>query len=286
MENKLAIWIASTIKEACRGVENNLKDGTGEPAWAEPLVSFAKGDDPLWQQYKEVIDSQHWTPAEAFAQAYPQASGTGQDLTVVAWVLPQTMATRAANRRQDRFPAEQWARSRIYGEAFNNHLRRRLVETLQARGYAAVAPMLVPAWSYVTSEKYTVVSTWSERHAAYAAGLGTFGLCDGLITPRGKAVRVGSVVVRLEVPPSPRPYTDHHAYCLFFANGACRACIDRCPVGAISGEGHDKVRCKAHLNETEQYVWTEFGFEGYGCGLCQTGVPCEAGIPVSGRTPS
>ena len=23
----------------------------------------------------------------------------------------------------------------------------------------------------------------------------------------------------------------------------------------------------------------EYGFEGYGCGLCQTGVPCESGIP-------
>jgi hypothetical protein len=44
---------------------------------------------------------------------------------------------------------------------------------------------------------------------AYAAGLGTFGLCDGLITARGKAMRTGSVVARLEIDASPRPYDDH-----------------------------------------------------------------------------
>ena len=28
-----------------------------------------------------------------------------------------------------------------------------------------------------------------------------------------------------------------------------------------------------------KYVKEAFGFEGYGCGLCQTGVPCESGLP-------
>ena len=36
-----------------------------------------------------------------------------------------------------------------------------------------------------------------------------------------------------------------------------------------------------HLSEERFNVLREhFGFEGYGCGLCQTGVPCESGIPV------
>ena len=38
------------------------------------------------------------------------------------------------------------------------------------------------------SEKYAYASTWSERHAAYAAGLGTFGLSDGLITAAGQGM--------------------------------------------------------------------------------------------------
>jgi epoxyqueuosine reductase len=78
--------------------------------------------------------------------------------------------------------------------------------SLEQQGHAAVAPMLVPNWTIVKSERFSYASSWSERHAAHAAGLGTFGLCDGLITARGKAMRVGSVVARVSIEPTPRPY--------------------------------------------------------------------------------
>jgi len=53
--------------------------------------------------------------------------------------------------------------------------------------------MLVPNWAIVKSERFSYASSWSERHAPHAAGLGTFGLCDGLITAKGKAMRVSPV---------------------------------------------------------------------------------------------
>jgi epoxyqueuosine reductase QueG len=56
--------------------------------------------------------------------------------------------------------------------------------------------------------------------------------------------------------------------------------MTRCPVGAITETGHNKRKCRAHLSRTKKYVRTRFGFEGYGCGLCQTGVPCESGVPT------
>jgi epoxyqueuosine reductase QueG len=205
------------------------------------------------------------------------------DLTVISWVLPQTEATKADNRAQTVYPAERWARSRIFGEAFNNKLRDHVAEVLNEAGYRAVAPMRSPHWASRRSERYVFASTWSERHAAHASGLGTFGLCDGLITPAGKAMRVGSVVARIQIPPTPRPYTDHRAYCLFFSAGICGKCISRCPVGAISEAGHDKEKCRRHLNPTtSDYVKANYGFDGYGCGLCQTRVPCESKIPTEG----
>jgi len=155
------------------------------------------------------------------------------------------------------------------------------VAVLQKNGYPALAPALSDQWARKESEKYVFASTWSERHAAYAAGLGTFGLCDGLITPRGKAIRTGSVVARIKIAPTPRPYTDHHAYCLFYTQGICGECIDRCPVGALSQAGHDKIKCRNHIRPvTADYVKTHYGFDGYGCGLCQTKVPCESKIPT------
>jgi epoxyqueuosine reductase len=140
--------------------------------------------------------------------------------------------------------------------------------------------MLVSNWTIVNSNRFSYASSWSERHAAHAAGLGTFGLCDGLITAKGKAMRVGSVVARISIEPTPRPYSDHRAYCLYFDNGTCGKCIDRCPVRAITEAGHDKEKCRQHLARSREYVKKTYKFEGYGCGLCQVAVPCEAGIPV------
>ncbi len=150
---------------------------------------------------------------------------------------------------------------------------------LKEAGYDSVAPMISPLWKGVKSEKYGFASTWSERHAAYAAGLGTFGLSDALITPKGKAMRTGSLIIDAVITPTPRPYKDHNEYCLYLMDGTCGACIQRCPIGAISEKGHDKELCNKYVNMTKQYVPKHYGFDGYGCGLCQTGVPCESQIP-------
>ena len=191
--------------------------------------------------------------------------------------------TKADNQAQTVYPAERWARSRIFGEQFNSKLRQHVADALNEAGYEAIAPMLSPEWGGRTSDRYGYASTWSERHAAYACGLGTFGLSDGLITPLGKAMRVGSVVARIRIEPSPRPYDNHQAYCLFHAKGICGKCMQRCPAGAITAAGHDKVRCKAYIRqETMPFVKNRYGFEGKGCGLCQTGVPCASRIPSPG----
>jgi epoxyqueuosine reductase QueG len=284
MQNRVAIsadGITDLIREfIATSPLNRMRNQTEEAAWDDALVGFASGADPIWQQYKEYIGPFHWTPWEVFAQHCPQAPAGASELTVIVWVLPQREAVRKANRRAKRYPSEAWARIRVYGEEFNAALRRHVADGLNRAGHAAIAPMLVPNWTVVKSERFSYASSWSERHAAHAAGLGTFGLCDGLITAKGKAMRVGSVVARVSIEPTPRPYADHRAYCLFFANGTCGKCMDRCPARAITKAGHDKEKCRQHLVRSRKYVKTTYQFDGYGCGLCQVGVPCEAGIPV------
>jgi epoxyqueuosine reductase len=281
--NDPAKWVEQVIRKfITESPDNRLQGDFVEKAWDRALVGFSRGDDPLYLDYKEkYVGRFHWTPYEAFSLAFPDLGVEEGDLTVISWILPQTEATRADNRREKKYPAERWARSRIFGEAFNERIRRHLVESLAGQGVKAAAPALLPEWSRVASEQYVFASNWSERHAAYASGLGTFGLCDGLITSAGKAVRFGSVVALIRIPATLRPYTDHHAYCLFYSKGTCQKCADRCPVGAISSSGHDKLKCLAHLRPgTSEYVKANFGFDGFGCGLCQTGVPCENRNPV------
>ena len=284
MENNVDItadWIHGLIRDfIAASPHNTMRNKTEDPAWDDALVGFASGADPIWQQYKEYVGPFHWTPWEVFNQHCPRESAGAEELTVVSWVLPQREAVRTANRRAKRYPSEAWARIRVYGEEFNVALRRHVADGLKKAGHAAIAPMLVSNWTIVKSERFSYASCWSERHAAHAAGLGTFGLCDGLITAKGKAMRVGSVVARISLQPTPRPYSNHRAYCLFFANGTCGKCMDRCPARAITRTGHDKEKCRQHLARSREYVKKAYKFEGYGCGLCQVGVPCEAGIPV------
>jgi epoxyqueuosine reductase QueG len=276
-----AAWITDWLaRQVAESPDNRLDPGGEEPAWEAPLVGFAPGDDPLWRRCKEHIGEFFWLPEEAFALAVPKEPAPAAELAVISWVLPQTEATRRENREQKAYPSRRWAAAKARGEAFNNLLRRRLADTLKVQGVLAAAPLLLPEWGWRDSQRWVYASNWSERHAAHIAGLGTFGLCDGLITPKGKAVRAGSVVARLAVPPTPRPYGDHHAYCLFYSHGTCGKCIARCPVNALSEAGHHKRRCREHvLERCARRVERDYGFATDACGLCQTGVPCEDHIP-------
>lgn len=280
-KEELAEWIEEVIKRFIdESPENTLRDDRNERAWAEPLVGFSSGADPLYQFYKRDIGSFFLTPFEFFTDAFPSSNVEPDELTVISWVLPHTEATKSEHRRQTKFPTERWARARIYGEEVNDKLRAHLVKTLMEADIEAVASVLSPLFRTEVSERYGKASTWSERHAAYASGLGTFGLCDGLITRKGKAMRCGSAIAKIKVKPSDRPYDDRHSYCLFYSKGLCGKCIERCPAGAISNAGHDKKKCSDYVDKTREFVRKNYRFEGYGCGLCQTGVPCESRIPT------
>ena len=246
-----------------------------------PLVGFSSGADPLYNEYKSHIGSFYFSPLEFLEKSFPQKKFTAENITIISWIIPSTTATRKEQAEQDRYPSERWARTRDLGEKFNNAIRSHLLEQLHKTGIAAIAPLLSPLWTRSDEGPYAPCSNWSERHAAYAAGLGTFGLCDGLITPVGKAMRTGSVIAAVTIPPSNRPYDDHHAYCLHFTENICRKCIPRCPVDALSEEGHDKKRCMQYTeNAMHNYIKKKFGLETYACGLCQSWVPCTDKIPI------
>ncbi len=271
-------WVKGLVEGFIASPSNAFND-LCEPAWDTPLVGFSSGADKLYDFYKKDIGSFYLLPIEFFRNAHPSLDVKPEDLVIISWVLPHTKATKFDHRKETIMPSERWARARIMGEGVNNKLRSYLVETLGKAGYPAVAPMLSPLWRQTVSKKYLFASSWSERHTAYVAGLGTFGLSDGLITAKGKAHRVGSVIAKMSISPTPRPYHDHHEYCLFYTKGICGVCIKKCPAGAISASGHDKQKCSDYVDTTRAFVEEHYNFKGYGCGFCQVGIPCESRIP-------
>jgi epoxyqueuosine reductase len=258
-------------------VVNRLSPDDAEPAWGPPLLGVSSGADPLYEEIKREIGPFHWTPPEIFSRTFPGHAVPPGGLSVIVWVLPQTPATLCDQRKETTIPSRRWALNRRYGEEINDLIRMRLAAALTAAGHPAVAPVTSPFWRRVTSANCGEASTWSERHAAWVSGLGTFGLCDGLITEAGKAVRIGSVVAALPLPSTPRPYAGLHDWCLHYAGGTCRACIDRCPAGAIMESGHDKGRCMAYIRSVTAPACGGTN----ACGLCQVAVPCEHTNPVS-----
>lgn len=277
--------ITSQIKAWMCNSSNNALDPESElPAFDAPLIGFASGEDELFNFLKNDIGADfYWTPKESFLLAFPNEKIKADELSILSWVLPQTANTRLAQRKASGFPSVEWSKARHYGEKVNENLRRYVVDIFLADGYQACAPVLLPQWSIATSSQYGFASSWSERHTAHVCGLGTFGISDGLITPVGKAIRVGSVIVRKRFKPTPRTYEKHNEWCLFHSTGKCLACMRRCPVGAISKNGHDKDKCKDYIRKvTAIYVKNEqLGFKVNSCGLCQTKVPCENQNPLA-----
>ncbi|MEW6375019.1 MAG: epoxyqueuosine reductase [Thermodesulfobacteriota bacterium] len=251
------------------------------------MVGFARGMDPLFFEYKTIIGPFHLTPREIISAALKER-GRGllftevEQISVISWVLPASEDTRKSNRQETQFPSKLWAYTRDFGEACNNNLRRHVVTFLENLGFVAVAPFLSSAFQWVRDEKMGLASTWSERHVAYACGLGTFGLNDGLISPKGMAIRIGSVATLLKLTPSEKKYRHYRENCLRFRNEKCGRCIPRCPAGAITEKGHDKNRCQEYIDsQALKAKRLEYGLKNPppSCGLCQTGVPCESEIP-------
>ncbi len=85
------------------------------------------------------------------------------------------------------------------------------LEKIGANSYA------IPGSYNFDSEK--LVSDWSQRHIAFIAGLGTFGLNNMLITEKGCCGRIGSIITSLELEPTKRPENE---YCLYKHNNSCK----------------------------------------------------------------
>ena len=242
-----ARFIESEIKEFVRVSPLNRIPGDVEQyIFDEPLVKYADGDDTLFNQYKTIIAPTHLTPHEALALALNKKSEDLPDkLSVISWILPINLKIRKSNRIEKVQPSDLWSYTRWYGEKFNEALRAHMVKVLTEKGFLATAPVISRYFKQASNEKGPY-SNWSERHIAYVAGHGTFSLSDGFITEKGIAHRCGSVVTDFALAPSIRTASTPYENCTFYVNGGCKACIARCPAGAITEAGHDKIKCNEY----------------------------------------
>lgn len=278
MENLIKNEIKRYFKESKENWFEEIKDTYYE----EPIIKFADAEDPLFKEYKKIIGEHHFTPKEVFELAFGEGSYKGG--SVISVVLPINEKTRKSNRAQKKLASKEWALTRTFGdEIFIRGFAKYLVNYLNKMGYKAIVPHH-SEWFKIHRDDSGPTSNWSERHIAYVAGLGTFSINDAFITEKGIAVKLISVVTELKLTPDTRVAKNHTENCLLCSQGICGACIKRCPVNAISKEGHDKIKCYKYVYGDESSKLAEsYGASpkaGSGCGLCQTGVPCEGKNPI------
>ena len=255
-------FLQDQIKSFTQNSElNKLPEFSNIAIFDPPLVGVASPIDSLWGELKEpeVVGKGHLSPQDWLADAK----------SVIVYFLPFSKQIREANRVEG-LPALEWVYGRIEGEEFNRALRQHIVDAIQQLGCRAIAPAL--------SERLKTIerrSNWSERHAAFISGLGTFGLSRSLITSKGSAGRIGSVVANLDLTPTPRKYQRVYEYCTWVEKQECGDCIDRCPSNAITPKEKQTAICSNYLKNVTKVKFAPR----YGCGKCQTAVACESSIP-------
>jgi epoxyqueuosine reductase len=290
------LWVEDLIADLVLGApENRLNDFGGSPVFDRPLIGIANGDDELFEVFREAVSSRHLRPREILERRFPKKEDF-KDVRVISWALPFAAEVRRSNRGET-WPSPLYSIARNNGGALNCHLSRRLTALFKKRGIAAVSPLLLEEYDAFRDPEHVISSTWSERHVAYAAGLGGFGLNGSLITPAGSHVRLGSIVVDYPLDSTPRKEDSHRSRCFETGGEDCGICIKRCPAKAITERGLDKQKCYERREAIRARFLEEYaekyrmlpspiaksgkkylGFS-LGCALCQCGVPCEGTDP-------
>lgn len=282
LENAIRTYVATNPL-------NTLTTFDNASIYDEPVVVFANGDDPIFKEYKSIIGDFHLTPREAMemyvkAKAWRYGLDTSlENISIISWALPIPYKTRLAERRSLYGGSRRYNNTRWFGGPFGYTLQDHIVQLLEILGNNAVAPTRAKFAETIKTDT-GLMANWSERHIAFAAGMGTFGLNGLMISPKGCAVYLGSVVCDVALTFTPRMYQSHMAYCLFSQDGSCRQCVERCQGGAISEHGRINNKCRGQIAtqvETLKQTGMDEGLIGLApaCGLCSTRVPCEDRIP-------
>lgn len=248
--------IETIIKDYVKNYHNIQKVKT---RWKEPLVSFARAEDPLFYKLKDVVSPSHSIPKDFMEDAK----------TIIAYFLPFEEFIPKSNI-EGRDSSRIWAIAYTETNKLILNLNSHIQDEINKLGHKTE---LIPATHNFDTK--TLISDWSHRHVAYIAGLGKFGLNNMLITEKGCCGRVGTTITNLEIEPTERKGKE---YCLYKYNGSCKKCVKRCVNDALTAESFNRHKCyEMCLHNAE--IYKDIGLSD-ACGKCLVGVPCSFKNPV------
>ncbi|MDD6190525.1 MAG: epoxyqueuosine reductase [Firmicutes bacterium] len=227
--------------------------------FGEPIVAFADAEHPYIRGLKELVSGEHLMPSDVMSEAK----------SVICYYVPFTPDLAKSNV-EGTMASPRWARAYEELNALFSELNERICLKLAEEGYKGATSARATSF-----DREKLISDWSQRHIAYAAGLGTFGMNNMLITEKGCCGRYSSVVTDKPYEYG-RPRTEE--FCLYKKSGGCGICMKNCPAGAILPSGYDRKKCFALCTENaaiHKSFGNSYGAEGSQvCGKCITGSPC------------
>lgn len=246
--------------------------------FGSPITGVADAFAPEIQGLRDTIGASHVLPQEVLPDAK----------AVIAYYVPFTEELALTNSPTGSVPgpaSPEWARAYEELNYLFADLNRDLAGFIGSLGDGFSAAIPQAALEFDQNE---LVSNWSHRHMAYAAGLGTFGINNMLITRKGCCGRYNSIVTNIgpELLTPDGPMTEE--LCLYKLDSSCGVCMENCPAGAIHPETPDKFgagfsrdKCYAVcLDNAARYPVPQNLAPSYSavgsevCGKCVTGSPC------------
>lgn len=244
-------------------IEREVATADTKTRYRQPLVGFAEVKKKDFQRLREIVGGHHLLPDDLL----PGAQG------MVAFFLPFSEEVVRANRRSP-YVAREWAVAYVETNKLISHICEVLVQALKEKG-------IETAWELPTYDfdKEKLVARWSHRSVAALTGLGSFGLNRLLITDSGCTGRYGSLLLKARLAPSNREPKER---CLYFYDGSCLKCVQRCPVNALMENGEfDRAACYKYLLEADAF-FDDLPLSEV-CGKCSVGMPCSLRSAVRER---
>lgn len=219
--------------------------------WETPIVKFADAKNPLFNKLKELVYEEHYVPSDYLPNA----------TIVVSYFLPFKTEVGQSNVANIECSYE-WADAYIKTNKMAVEINKYLVEILKEQNIHACSPTNAG----MISEQIPK-SRWSQRHIAFIAGHGTFGLNNMLISEKGCVGRYFSIITALDVEADKIKIVER---CIYKKTGKCQLCVKRCPAGALTVNGFNRFRCLEQcMKNDERYKGADV------CGKCVVGLPCS-----------
>ncbi|MEA4921887.1 MAG: hypothetical protein VB031_00820 [Eubacteriaceae bacterium] len=219
--------------------------------YGDPVISYVSVDHPLFMAGRNKTISKH--PKEIFTPGN----------TVVLVYIPYSKETAESNKGGSE-PSQMWLDSFYDSMHLAMHLNKVMRNTFDKLGRIHSPTNSPTDWNEETHRE-----EWSHKLAAYAAGMGRFGIGGSFRTEMGSSGRFTSIIVDKKYAPldeeeisgidTDKALEQMWTDCKFDSGSnveVSEKAIAACPGHAIDKNGIDQEKCQAYCKTINEYIPT------------------------------